>query len=325
MLKLLCSLTIALLSNVHLYSANQKIVMLRGSCSAGKSSFGKALEQLSPAWKYVDEDAIYVPTLVEEIKSLFPEDFALVASITEPYNCFNAIKRSEYNFLTSAQEEEKRNAQYAAQRIQATLNNKDRYPSYQAAFYQKVRSKTLDSAHTARTEHKNILIDCWLFSKEQLQELFEDTDIFEIILYTPIEQCVGNLKKRNEQALLSNHLASKRFYGQLLSSFDAFYVLTEAPTDTTIDRISATTLKNLVQALRSEVTPTDVPYEKLLFVWQEFNLQALQQWHQQLLASCTSTSTNLYIQSKQAYAFVLNTTDKTPHDVAQEFLQKIGS
>lgn len=323
-------LLLVLITLTHVNISNTaQILLLRGACSSGKSSLIAALQKIDPQWHAIEEDSFFVDATLQAITQNFPTEISIISQAIAPQNIFNAVKRSEFQFLPTASSEEQNAAINAVQQIQCMLNG-ETGNKFKKELFSVIENAMDTDLQQAVCSNQNILLDSWAYDSKNLQEKFPDSSVYTVIVYCPLQIALTRVQQRNTDALRSGNLLPKRFFGQLFSSYVAVYEWHPAPSnenhDVAVDQFPAEevpALFNEIQRIASPEVLTSVSV-KLNFTWSEMDATKFTKLQRDLLSHIQETHTLVSVQPKMAYDLMVNTGRNTSEECAYEILHMLS-
>lgn len=318
------TLLLVLITLAHFNISNTaQIVLLRGACSSGKSSLIAALQKIDPHWYAIEEDSFFVDAIINAVTQNFPTEISIISQAIASQNIFNAVKRSEFQFLPTASSEEQQAAITAAQQIQAALNGQEG-DKFKKELFSSIDKAMDTELHEAVKQNNNILLDSWAYTSESLQEKFPEIPVFTVIVYCPLKTALNRVQQRNSDALSSGNLLPKRFFGQLFSSYVAVYKWHLAPSnenhDIAVDQFpaeEAPELFNEIQRIASPEVLTSVSV-KLNFTWSEMDATKFNKLRRELWSFTPQMNGSIFVQPKMVYDLMVNTGKNTSEECALE-------
>lgn len=310
------------------FANSSQIVLLRGACSSGKSSLIAALKKIDFSWHAIEEDSFFVDATINAVTQNFPTEISIISQAIAPHNIFNAVKRSEFQFLPGATESAKYAAIEASQQIQAILNG-ETGNKFKKELFSVIENAMDTDLQQAVYSNKNILLDAWAYNSENLQEKFPGISVYTVIVYCPLQIALDRVQQRNTVALTSGNLLSKRFFGQLLSSYSAVYEWHQdlnADKQVVVDQFASEkipTIFNEIQRLASPEILTSASV-KLNFTWTEMDAAKFTKLRKDLLSLLQETNTFVSVQPKMAYDLMVNTGRNTSEECALEIQNMVS-
>lgn len=206
-------------------SSKACIVYLKGSCSSGKSSLAKQYVQ-NPAWVTIDDDVICMKEYVDTWRVSHPEEMKLISEAIDEKNIYMAIKRNLFCFKNSSPKTVVKNAKIAIRAIQTSY--KSSTDTWKNIPHQRIRAVVQKQVKEAIENNKNVLLDSWFYTAEQIEKLFPYTRVVKMMLFNPLYLCLQRLEKRNSSSDIEADFREKRFKANVLRSFFNLYKLSDS-------------------------------------------------------------------------------------------------
>ncbi len=255
-----------------------EVTYLKGTCSAGKSTY---IRSLPDTFVIVDEDVIMHRFYVEAVAVRFPIEFAIISKEIADENLYHALREKEVVHKTLE-------AGHALKKIQDEL---DQDLPWRQNVSQKIDEEVLSKIRDAYVKDQNVILDSWYIKPERLELEFPDAHIIKVLLYCPLSVAYERFLKRNKESEASGNLSEKRYLRQLVGSYFSLYQLSadrgieKVNLDTTLDQIE----KSLVG---------DHPYKKPVFTFEEISRGCFQEMRCKFMQN---GSGDLYIEPRDCY------------------------
>lgn len=204
------------------------IIYLKGSCSAGKSTFIRALSLSRDNLEIIDEDALVHAAFPKAVAERFPLEYDSIKRVVDQENMYYALRTKHIIYKKNATEEECTNAAKAIFEIQNELN-KEQNLAWKKGVSENVTQCILAKIQELLQNKKSILLDAWYISGEDLEALFPTTPVIRVMLYCSLPIAYKRLLQRNADAVASGNISEKRFIGQLAGSFCSLYKISPDP------------------------------------------------------------------------------------------------
>lgn len=306
------SLFLISFSNDHIYSIESVkksscIIYLKGSCSAGKSTFIQSLLDCGQKIEVIDEDSIMQKTYVNAIAGRFPYEYACIKRVISQENLYHAIREKDVLFKTNTCEDERKKAADALCVLQEELNRTEN-----ASWKQKV-SHSIDLQvlqHTKQAIEKGniVLLDSWYINPEHLEFSFPETKLCKVLLYCSFKNAYERFIKRNDKALEEENLSEKRYIRQLIGSFISLYEIS-GRSDGAIELVNKFELQKVFSTIASSLKNGPDFYQKQIFTFEEISKPYFMKLENEFLLSIEKSwenETQLYIRPKEKYHIILN-------------------
>ena len=287
---------------------NSTIFLLRGPANSGKSSIGKEIAKDS-RWKAIEGDVVYFNEFPKYLAEKFPEHYALIAKAFEEYNIFHAVERREYCFKEKVTEKEKTDAINAAEKIESVLNKNKKIIEQ---FNNHLLSFILSKIDQAIKQEKDILLDIWSWDVAfTLSEKHPSVPVREIFVHCPVKQSFDFFKNRNKYAEKQNDFREKRFWGQWIASYCAYYEFSGIRKPNHLSLVTKTELEKIFDTMQQEVVQKREGQKKLHFSRQEMDLCDLERYKKECFANQENRE-EIYLYSKEKYDLVVINNDTPP-------------
>lgn len=298
--------------NNHIYSVESEkktssIIYLKGSCSAGKSTFIRSILDCWKEIEVVDEDSIMQKTYVDAVAGRFPCEYACIKRVISQENLYHAIREKDVLFKNNTSDDERRKAADALCVIQEELNKAEN-----ASWKQKV-SQSIDLQvlqHIKRGIEKGniVLLDSWYIKPKHLELSFPETKLCKVLLYCSLKNTYDRFLKRNDKALMEENLSEKRYIRQLIGSFISLYEINDKP-EGAIELINKFELQDIFSNIASSLKNGPNFYQKPIFTFEEVSKSYFMKLANDFLFSIElscENETELYIRPKEKYHIILN-------------------
>jgi chloramphenicol 3-O-phosphotransferase len=310
----------------HFLTANNShkstIVILKGLCSAGKSSICRALIENDSSWKTIDEDHVYIKIFNKAIKKEFPEQFRAIKQAINKCNHFHAIQRKEILFKDKATQNEQEDALRAIEEITTFIDSNPDRESIETQWLDEVKQKVFQKIDKYIARGKNIIVDSWILNQPDVQKLKTITRVFLCMAYAPLLTSVDRVIKRNKEVYQTNNLMNKRLMRSLIESFQNLYTLSLQPMEEHIlGTLNLEYFTEYIDKVRTYLKTVQAP-SGASPIQKEIS-------QEKLYSYATDTKTLLqnqimYITIPASYDFVINTMDHTPEYYAQLIKEKVS-
>ena len=322
------NIRVILLGLIHVItgSAHATIIILKGTCCSGKTSISREVIKLDNTWKLVDEDTIYyVSTTPERWSRIFPDEYRVITRSISDENIFHAVVYNELLFKNSVSEDDKAAVYKAIKKIQIKLNTLDDATiESKQIWFKHVRSLAVSQIHDYSMMGNNVIVDSVFLKDKDVELLKKHFQVIIVLTYSPFEELVMRMKKRNAEATKTrNYATSKRFFYHLLTSFFvSFYDVVPQSylSSDAIDILTIDSLNNafsLIKTSKSESIHT--AGSRNLFTRGEFNNEQLNAFIDEVTTKFAGNS-SCYLIPKIAYDVFINTNNTTSRLAAKELV-----
>lgn len=297
----------------------KKVVFLKGSGCAGKTSLGVALNKIG--WQVIDEDAWYYGRFPQYCKSLCPDEFESVASAINYKNLLHALMRNQILFKKKATEVERERAINSIKIIQAKLN--DRAPEnvkIRSDWHFKLRADICAAIEQAVVQGP-VVLDSWFLKPEHIQSIRDRFPSMTVLVYVPFAELVKRTIKRNTAALLDGKCIDKmRFFEQALNSFTYNFELSANP-EGSIDVLTKTDFMHACDIVNLCLSNSPLATGATLLATRgEFSVESFKEYCTPILAAFGERE-HLYVKPKLLYDHLMRTdtcdSDQAALQIAQ--------
>lgn len=305
--------------NLSRWRALPCIIYLKGTCSAGKSTFGKTFEQQAHKWVFIDDDIIAYSSFLLAIARRFPQEYVIIERVIAPSNLYHAFCRKEVLFYENADEQVRQDAMKALSTVHDMLDAPENRP-WVLEVTQQVRTEVLTKIRSVFQQGKNVFLDSWFFTAAEIQERFQTTRVIRLMLYCSLPVVAERLQKRNEEGQACGNIEAKRHVKQLMSSFCDLYEVHTNPQQP-IERITKTELDTQFDLMLASVKKANVTSLKKTFTQQEATVELFEKMRAEFMHPYEVANTDsLFIAPKKAQHFIVNgsfTAQKTIDSIKQ--------
>lgn len=293
----------ALILPLQAAACQSTIIYLKGSCSAGKSTFIQALDTKMLNLEVIDEDEAWVRTCNEAVAQRFPEAIKAIQKAVAEENLFRALCANCLIFKKDITPEVCLGAKNAISRIQNELNQPCNV-SWRKSLSEGVTSDLLERIREAIERKKNILLDSWYIKPDLLQARFPQARTVRVLLYCSMPETYQRLLKRNLEAVNSANLTNHRFTGQFVGSFCSIYQLSKEPVQP-IEKVDPKQLNKLFATI--EATLGDDQFSKPIFTFNELSKARLRTIQATFMQPTVDDPTaNYYISPKEPQDYIFD-------------------
>jgi dephospho-CoA kinase len=314
-------LFLAILAFAPAHSESPKIVYLKGSCSSGKTTLIRSMEQRWNNLTVVDEDSMVHKRFPEAVAERFPFEYPPIATAVAKENLYRALRTQDLLFKSNATREECLEAKRMIDQIQHELDQLENLPWYEGVM-QSIRDDIVKAIQAAIREGNHVVIDSWYFTASQIQEHFPEVTTLRVMVYSPLAIAYERLLQRNQEALLQENLDSKRDVNQLVSSFCSIYQLSARPSQP-IEAISWRQLNQLFDSIYSRLG--DQEWQRKAFVFGELSRSQFRTIQTQFMQPYAEHgATVLYVSPREDQDLIIDNTARTPQqalDLLEGLLQ----
>lgn len=301
---MLALMTLALCT-LFTQAAQQKIVFLYGTCSAGKSSLSAHIAS-QENWKVVA--SLYWDYLPQIIEERFPEQYMYITQAISHENITYAVYRNYIVFNDDASDIQKDKALESMYVVQdALLKNQDAHKAHMQEFKQ----YTYDVLTSSFASGMSTVIDlAWYVCLEEIKELY-DGPITQALVYCPFEVVMQRIVQRNQKAVADDTAVNRRFFKEGISTFLRLYDFSEDARGA-IDTISQDSLEQTFELIAAHIGEQH-PHIK------ELSLIELEEQKARLLEKFVHAST-LYVVPRIVYDVLVNTQELAPLAAAEKII-----
>jgi hypothetical protein len=313
----LCFISLFLGNTGLLFSENHTIVMLRGTCSAGKTSICEKIASQESHWQVIDLDDIYMQKVVELIAITFPKEFEVIAKVIPSHNLYHALKRDE----TVCKNTE---VLQALAKIQQSLDGplgKD----FQANLWKQLEGTLIEQIEAAFHEGKDVLMNSWLSKNGIIEDYFKTHKIINVLVYTPIQTSFRFLQKRNDEASTTGNLYQKRFFGQFFSSFNNHYRLTTEKSGCALAEHKKADVESVFTEGSAGVVQTLDKKDEHTFTQHEINLFELNRIKDEFIPIQAHECDTLFLEPKEQYDLVVCSENRSSEELVTLLFERLNT
>ena len=321
----MCALVLSLINAME--QEKPRIILLKSTCSSGKTTLCKAFVKQNPTWEVVEEDEICMDTIVPLIKKYCPQEYPLIEQCIEPENVFNAVNRREIVCKADIPASTKEKVVHAIRAIESKLNDR---ASTTAKEFKEEHGKTINDTRNRTicgflNKNRNVIVDSWMKNTEYYKQIFKKVRCESVLAYCPLPTVYKRFKERNIVAKEKNLIRVSKFHAQLAYSYVACYGLSDRRTDSTVDTCSPQEIGQIFDAMEPNVVQDWYDTKQALFSRREMNLANLMELRKLLLPDELKKEKMVYIYQKDPCDLVINTGIFTPEATAQDLKKIITS
>lgn len=266
-----------------------EIISLKGTCSAGKSTLVRSLE--NEGLVIIDEDSIMHRGYVDAVAMRFPKAFSVLQGAIADENLYHALRENDVLF-----KKENPEASIALKLIQDELNQD---LPWKQAVSQKIDQEILRRVKDALAQSKNVLVDSWYIKPDRLALEFPETKVTRILLYCPLATAYKRFLKRNADAHLKGDLSEKRYLRQLIGSYVSLYEISSKPLQG-IEKISRADLDPIFEEMAKSLSGV-APYRKTVFTFDTLSKGQFLEMQEGFLRPFKDSKEALYLSPKEHY------------------------
>lgn len=309
-LRLFAIAVVFISSSTYLYPSNIDsktpiIVYLKGTCCAGKSTLIQSIGQRWENLEIVDEDPIVHRTYPNAVALRFPTEYINIIKAIAEYNLYHALRQKDILFKKSATQEECIKASNAVSFIQNELNQSQNL-LWKEEVNEEIRKEIIETIQLALQNKKNILLDSWYFTADQIQELFPTTPVVRVMLYCPFPIVYERLLKRNKDSIEQENLQEKRGMNQLMGSFCSLYQMSDQPAQP-IQIINRQELDKIFNSVCLTLECENIHDQEQIFTFGEYSQSRFQKLQTEFMQPFVELgSANLYISPKEKQDLIID-------------------
>lgn len=279
------------------------IIYLKGTCSAGKSTFIRELSKQCDACEVVDEDAIMMQAYVDAVKMRFRQEWNFISQVIAQENLYHALREEEVLFKKTATQEERIMATKLLTAIQEELNQSHNL-AWKESVSKGITAKALNKIQEALSNNSSVILDSWYIKPKELQELFPKIKVVRVLLYCPFPVAYERFLKRNKEALDHEKLQEKRYPRQLVGTFFSLYQPSKEPLQP-ICKVKKHELNGFLTTLAASFKESEGEYKKPIFTFGEVPRSYYLGQKNEFLKPFETLATDvLYLAPKQEYDLI---------------------
>jgi ribose 1,5-bisphosphokinase PhnN len=307
---------------VNIFSLAAEVILLKGACSAGKTSLINKAVEIDPKIYSLREDDHVINSFTEFFKQQFPDDCTIITNAITPENLLHAITRRVIAFKCDSPSDAQEKAISSIQKIRTRLED----PSNELKLiYVKSLNESINKDLDVQlSAGKSILLDGWRISPKEIDDLRHKTKVITVFVHCSAEKILQRLAHRNDKSKDQVNIREHRFHSQALRSFKSFYRPTPNP-DIAVDSITKKALVDHLQAIKAKLIPTSNEPPSGRFTYRDFTQEELQEYQEQLLAKLGLTDKDDEATSPicpdLSYDYLINTDNLSPEEAALKLLK----
>lgn len=313
------------LINITFASFAGKVVFLRGTGCAGKTSLCSELLKQSDAWAVIGEDEIFYQEAALRWKTEFPEEFDAVEDAIDTENVLHAVMRNQILFRPGAPDDKRLKARHAIGAIQKSLNShkkeseSEKEDSWSNILRGKITRKIIDLA-----EKYNVIVDTWFLKPEHIQQVSDKYDVIHVVAYCPFLEIIKRTIKRNHDALMNGKdISNLRFFHQALKSFVGLYGLSDTANGSIASLNRDTVIHGFdIVELSLQDSPSATGSSKT-FTRGEFSLEEFQEYRQDLTSKFKSETA--YVVPEFDFDIVVRTDQNNSTECAKSIMEFVNN
>ena len=124
----------------------------------------------------------------------------------------------------------------------------------------------LEKIQSALDRGKDVLLDSWYFTADQVEEFFPETQLLRVMLYCPFARAYQRLLKRAEESHAQGNMDGKRYMCQLMGSFCSLFEVSSAPAQA-IETVNRQELEETFNQIFLGLQNEDLPDQVFTFGW----------------------------------------------------------
>lgn len=284
---------------------NRIIIYLKGSCCAGKSTLIHSIKQKWENWEIVDEDPIVRRTYPDAVVLRFPFEYACLIKAIDKQNLYHALRAKDILFKKTATQEECIKASNVLNAIQNELNQSQNLP-WKKEVNERIRKEIIDTIQLALKNEKNVFLDSWYFTADQIQELFPKVSVIRVMLYCPFPIAYERFLKRNKESIAQENLQEKRYMNQLMGTFCSLYQMSDQPSQP-IQNINRKELDPIFNSIYLTLKNENIQDQKQIFTFEELSQSQFQKFQTEFMQPFVELeSPNLYISPKEKQDLIID-------------------
>jgi len=293
---------ISILVQTSIFCGSQ-IVVLFGSCSAGKTTIGQILKD-NPDWYIVDEDILFYDLRMQCLEKAVPEEYAAIKKVIEVGNILHAIILDDIVFKEDVDEVDCEKARKALGLIKG---------KYKQIGYKFNEEDVLAEIQKGIDANKNVLVVRWFTKIETIKEIFNnDEQVLTTLAFCSLFCCYKRFKDRNKKTP-----NDKRIYEQLVPHYVELCKLTN---DLSSDMVQFT--KNDIELWFDKISKRVKPDDEFRgpLDW-ELSVSQLNELKDKLVTD--DLNDVVCFAPRDNYDIILNVENLTPSEAVNVLLLKV--
>jgi len=256
-------------SHIKEQSKASYIIYLKGTCSAGKSTLIRSLQNQEGNLKIVDEDSIMHRCYVEAVAMRYPNELGCIKQAIAQENLYHALREKDVLLKKTATKEECAKAANALYEIQEELNKPENL-AWKQEVSRGIDTEVLRHVREAIEQKENVVLDSWYIKPNHLKLHFPETKIIRVLVYCSLQTAYERFLKRNKEALIQENLLEKRYLRQLVGSFFSLYQIDTHPLQP-IQEIKKHELDQVLDVISQSFKGLNPSYHKPIFTFEEIS------------------------------------------------------
>lgn len=283
------------------HAESASIIHLKGTSCAGKTTLVNFLSEKLKDLEIIDEDALVIEAYPKAVAEKFPDEYACITKAVAEINMYHALRLKDVLFKKTATQEECIEAERSLCAIQTQLNQSLNWKQSVSAG---ITQEIINRLTLLYEEDKNVLIDAWYLTADQIQHLFPEANILRVLLYCPFSIAYERLIKRNAESIALEDLRQKRLISQLMGSFCSLYKISEGD-EPSIESVCKCELNAIFDAIALILPEKGEP--KLVFTYGEMSQDQFKKLQSDFLQSFADFE-KPHISPKDRYDLIIDNT-----------------
>lgn len=270
-----------------------EITYLKGTCSAGKSTYIQSIKNEDLV--VVDEDSIMQRSYVDAVAVRFPDAFSILQNAVASENLYHALREKDVLYKKESIE-----ASNSLKLIQDELNQD---LPWRIAVSQGIDQEVLSQVKDALDQNKNVLLDSWYIKPDRLAIEFPETKVVKVLLYCPLATIYQRFLKRNIEAQVKGDLTEKRYLRQLVGSFFSMYEISSQPLQP-LHEVTRFDLDQVFDEMAMTLNGDDA-FKKTVFTFEALSKRQFLEIKEIFLHPFKDTEEDLYLSPRDYYDIII--------------------
>jgi guanylate kinase len=230
------------------------IILLKGTCSSGKSTLIQSIADSDMNIEIVDEDTYVHDGYLSAIQTRFPLEYNAIAEAIDYDNMYLSLRSNDMIYNSHSSYPERCIAEKYILDLRQELN-KPEYLNWKNSVSENITDTCLDAMKNALEHGKSVLLDAWYISGNRIRGLFPNNTIIKILLYCELQEGYRRLMERNLKCQTTRNIREKRSAAQLIGSFNLLYKVSKTPLQP-IHKFNFETFNNLMAEIEETLPVT---------------------------------------------------------------------
>ncbi|MBA3815503.1 MAG: hypothetical protein H0X29_03095 [Parachlamydiaceae bacterium] len=223
-------------------------------------------------------------------------------------NLFQAIKNSTVIFPGDPTDSHKESVGNAIEIIQSYIAENDP-EKFRKMIFQHFEILLIDLIREKLNNNNSIVLDRWYTTPEMLHNVFPDTLIIRVLVFSTLEHTLYNFNKRNERAMQTKNSSSHRLYKNVIPSFTRLYKLSDDPMRS-LHCYERSEIENIFKDIRNALL-IEKSESKKIVLFNDITKEGFDRLKGEFIPIKTCSET-LFLSPIDQYDLIINTQNKPP-------------